>query len=343
MHSPFEAQLQEAATLFIAALAEVGIDAKLDPRSWQEYAVKLSAHAKDQGIGLINLYFSPKRSGFTMRTHQINNPAYVQSIERAWTALDSSGDLNAAAALQASVPRNQGSLFTPPMIAPPSPSTRSTSTATATSATTTTTAATATTSTSAEIPEIAANTAILKATGSTSTAPAKAKTTHKKREDVDVSGLSVVHIYVDGSYIAGKIGYGWAALDAQGNHLFDEFGAITDPDLRQQRQVSGELIATQRALLWCIEQGLTHAEIYYDYEGVAKWVTGAWQAKQSLTQTYRDFMRACPVKLRWHKVQSHTGVRWNEYVDQLAKKGAYNGRPTPLATLADLSTHKQDR
>jgi ribonuclease HI len=330
MHSPFEAQLQEAATLLIAALAEAGIDAKLDPRSWQEYAVKISAHAKDQSIGLINLYFSPKRSGFTMRTHQINNPTYIPSIERIWTDLESSGDLKAAAALQASVSRNQGSLFTPPMIAPPSPSTRTTTALTTSAAIT-----------SAATPDAPTNPAPTKATDATDAAPTKAKTAHKKREDVDVSGLSVVHIYVDGSYIAGKIGYGWAALDAQGNHLFDEFGAITDPDLRQQRQVSGELIATQRALLWCIEQGLTHAEIYYDYEGVAKWVTGAWQAKQSLTQTYRDFMRACPVKLRWHKVQSHTGVRWNEYVDQLAKKGAYNGRPTPLATLADLSAHKQ--
>ena len=32
-------------------------------------------------------------------------------------------------------------------------------------------------------------------------------------------------------------------------------------------------------------------ELFYDYEGIEKWVTGEWRAKNPLTQTYRDFMR----------------------------------------------------
>jgi ribonuclease HI len=151
-----------------------------------------------------------------------------------------------------------------------------------------------------------------------------------------LASLKSIHLYVDGSFISGKIGYGFALITPSGELLFDQFGAIQDPDLRQQRQVSGELIATQQGILWCLRHHLPQVEVFYDYAGVEFWVTGAWRAKQDLTQTYRDFMRACPIKIRWHKVASHTGVHWNEHVDQLAKRGAFHGRPTPLLSRHDL-------
>ncbi|MCB9637754.1 MAG: hypothetical protein H6727_02470 [Myxococcales bacterium] len=295
MRSPFESQLLQAATLLLEALQDEQIEGQIDPKSWREYSVKLQVSAQDKGIGLINLYYSPKRSGFTMRTHQINEPAQAQRIDTIWATLEDEGAFAEAAK---SDTKPQGGLFTPPLVSPtprqaaPAPTPR---------------------------PSV------------------------KKRDDVDTSGLSNVYIYVDGSYMSGKIGFGWVALTPQEDHLFDEFGAITDPDLRQQRQVSGELIATQRALMWCLEKGITSAEVFYDYEGVSKWVTGAWKAKQSLTQTYRDFVRACPIKLVWHKVASHTGVRWNEFVDQLAKKGALQGRPFPLLSIADLSAMRSTK
>jgi viroplasmin and RNaseH domain-containing protein len=30
----------------------------------------------------------------------------------------------------------------------------------------------------------------------------------------------------------------------------------------------------------------------------------------------------CPIKIHWHKVDSHTGNRWNDRADALAKQGA---------------------
>jgi ribonuclease HI len=33
-------------------------------------------------------------------------------------------------------------------------------------------------------------------------------------------------------------------------------------------------------------------------------------------------MQRCPVKVKWHKVRSHTGVKWNDIADELAKQGA---------------------
>ncbi|MEO0598145.1 MAG: RNase H family protein, partial [Chloroflexota bacterium] len=46
------------------------------------------------------------------------------------------------------------------------------------------------------------------------------------------------------------------------------------------------------------------------------------KANKPLTQSYRAFMQSHDIKVHWRKVKSHTGVKWNEVADDLAKKGA---------------------
>ncbi|NJR12470.1 reverse transcriptase-like protein [bacterium] len=126
-------------------------------------------------------------------------------------------------------------------------------------------------------------------------------------------------LYVDGSYVNGRVGYG-AVLLNEGVEMQRFSGRVYD-DL-QSRQVSGELMATMTALTWCAHHNITPVEVLYDYEGIEKWARGLWKANLPLTQRYVAYMRACPVKVKWHKVRSHTGVEWNEIADQLAKQGA---------------------
>ena len=140
----------------------------------------------------------------------------------------------------------------------------------------------------------------------------------KKVEKKDWTGY---HIYVDGSYFKGVTGYGLTILK-DGKVVKELYGSISEEEACGTHQVAGELFATGKAMKWCEENNIDEAHLYYDYEGIEKWATGRWQAKQELTQRYKKFMGNCKVKVFWHKVASHTGDKWNDRADELAKMGA---------------------
>ena len=128
-------------------------------------------------------------------------------------------------------------------------------------------------------------------------------------------------VYVDGSFIDGKIGYGAAVII--GGELFHEIsGAITDPALAEHRQVGGELYAVLETLAWLKSRDILSCMIYYDYAGVEMWPTGAWKANKELTRRYAREVRESGIRITWVKVKSHSGDKWNDHADLLAKKGA---------------------
>ncbi len=131
--------------------------------------------------------------------------------------------------------------------------------------------------------------------------------------------------YVDGSFQNGAIGYG--VVIVRGNEAVAELsGAVQEPEWQGMNQVGGELKATLAAVEWCQQQGIEEIGIYYDYKGIEAWATGAYQANKPGTQLYASRIRATSVTIHWHKVAAHTGVRWNERADQLAKTGAGLGK-----------------
>jgi ribonuclease HI len=128
-------------------------------------------------------------------------------------------------------------------------------------------------------------------------------------------------VYVDGSHIDGATGYGAVVL--KNGKVVDELsGPVDVSDVGGTRQVAGELVAVKEALNWCLSHSVKEVSIYFDYLGIEKWATGQWKANQSLTKEYARFVTSCPIKIRWHKVDSHTGDRWNDRADTLAKQGA---------------------
>ena len=128
-------------------------------------------------------------------------------------------------------------------------------------------------------------------------------------------------LYVDGSYIDGATGFGAVVLK-DGEVVAELCGPIERAEVGGTRQVAGELRAVEEALVWCKQSGITEVTIYYDYYGVEKWATGAWKANQPLTQGYGKRVREAGVRIRWRKVYAHTGDRWNDRADLLAKRGA---------------------
>lgn len=145
-------------------------------------------------------------------------------------------------------------------------------------------------------------------------------------------------VYVDGSYEHSllKYAFGCVFLLPDGRVL-TENGSGNNPESAKLRNVTGEMLGAMFAVKWAIKNGFRRLEIRYDYEGVEKWVTGAWKSKTELTQKYAQAMRSWSNKIamKFTKVAAHTNVFYNEMADQLAKAALLQPEGIPEARLAD--------
>lgn len=124
-------------------------------------------------------------------------------------------------------------------------------------------------------------------------------------------------VYTDGSFSKGKYSYGYAFIK-DGEVVFECSGVGEDLEAASMRNVAGELAAVVHA----VEKAKllnVRILIYHDYSGISHWVTGDWQAKNKFTQAYVAFMRAHHGLYEFRKVAGHSGDRFNDYVDRLAK------------------------
>lgn len=128
--------------------------------------------------------------------------------------------------------------------------------------------------------------------------------------------------YVDGSFEVslGRYAYGCVILTPEGE-IIRESGGGDNPESAALRNVTGEMLGSMFAVQWCIKHGYQAVDIRYDYMGIEMWATGGWKAKNSLTQKYAEYMQrnAQRVKITFKKIAAHTGNKYNEEADKLAK------------------------
>ena len=139
-------------------------------------------------------------------------------------------------------------------------------------------------------------------------------------------------VYVDGSYedSVKRYAFGCVFLHEDGT-IYVEFGNGNNPQSLQHRNVTGEMLGAMYAVRTAMMNGYGSVELYYDYEGIEKWVTGAWKAKNDLTQKYALSMQEWgkSIRIGFHKVAAHTNVTYNELADQMAKRGLVEGTGVP--------------
>ena len=127
--------------------------------------------------------------------------------------------------------------------------------------------------------------------------------------------------YVDGSYNVKTTEYaaGVVALWHGGEITFSE--KADDPELKNMRNVAGEIMGAQIAMKYALSEQASTLVIYYDYEGIEKWCTSAWGAKQDGTIKYKAYYdkMARQLDIRFIKVKAHSGDPYNERADRLAK------------------------
>ena len=142
--------------------------------------------------------------------------------------------------------------------------------------------------------------------------------------------------YVDGSYDDSlkKYAFGCAFILADGT-IRTEFGNGDNPQSLQHRNVTGEMLGAMYAVRTAMLNGYAGIDIYFDYEGIEKWVTGAWRSKTELTQKYAASMREWgkSIRISFHKVAAHTNIKYNELADKLAKQGLTEGQGVPKVRM----------
>ena len=129
----------------------------------------------------------------------------------------------------------------------------------------------------------------------------------------------VVIAYVDGSYIDNRYSYGCVLFYNENKYVLS--GSDNDPEYVSMRNVAGEITGCINAISWAINHKAKKIEIYYDYEGIEKWALGLWKANKSGTIKYKEFISRVinEIDISFVKVAAHTGVKYNEEADILAK------------------------
>ncbi len=134
-------------------------------------------------------------------------------------------------------------------------------------------------------------------------------------------GTDKITAYVDGSYNVATGEYSYGAVIFSGNEKLCFSDKFDDPELATMRNVAGELEGAMKAMRFAVSAGAKELDIYYDYEGIEKWCTGAWKTNKDGTKAYKAFYESLSGKLKvnFHKVKGHSGDLYNDEADKLAK------------------------
>lgn len=127
-----------------------------------------------------------------------------------------------------------------------------------------------------------------------------------------------IRVFVDGSFSPNFPKSGWAFVVTENDKEIARGSGITAFDA-ESRNIDGEVMASFQAMRWLDANDKT-GTICHDYEGIARWAKGEWQAKSNIAKRYVAAAQPYLHRVSFEKVEAHTGVKWNELVDKLAKE-----------------------
>lgn len=142
-----------------------------------------------------------------------------------------------------------------------------------------------------------------------------------KISDESIKGNAVA--YVDGSYISTKPNcFSFGVVFIYNGKIEKYSKKIIDKEEALMRNVAGEIYGAIYAINLCIKKRINQLDLYYDYSGIEKWCLGEWNANKKLTKEFCKFYEFTKtiVNIRFHKVESHTGIKYNDMADLLAKE-----------------------
>lgn len=129
--------------------------------------------------------------------------------------------------------------------------------------------------------------------------------------------------YVDGSFRQGYSVYGYGVVIVAGGEAVKTISGTGDkPEYVAMRNVAGEVLGAVKAMQYALEEGASELVLYFDYQGIESWATGAWKRNNELTRGYHEFVNSLRgrLKITFCKVRGHSGDQFNDMADQLAKE-----------------------
>ena len=128
--------------------------------------------------------------------------------------------------------------------------------------------------------------------------------------------------YVDGSYNADTKIFGYGVVFFYDNKKVELYKSYDDEEMATMRNVAGEIYGSMVAMEYAIEHNIPKLDIYYDYMGIEKWCTGQWKAGKAGTIAYKKYYNQAKKKVHisFCKVKGHSGDKYNDLADALAKK-----------------------
>jgi ribonuclease HI len=128
--------------------------------------------------------------------------------------------------------------------------------------------------------------------------------------------------FVDGSFHEQINMYSYGGIIICNGRILEFSASGNDEELLSMRNVAGEILGSQAAMQICLNNKIPELNLFYDYEGIEKWCTGAWKTNKEGTKAYKKYYDSIKdtLTVNFIKVKGHTGVELNERVDKLAKK-----------------------
>jgi len=131
--------------------------------------------------------------------------------------------------------------------------------------------------------------------------------------------------YVDGSYndATKEFSYGMVTIHNGKEEYFSE--KMINTDLAEMHNVAGEIKGAEAAMRYAVAHKYKKLIIYHDYEGIAKWCTGEWQAKKDGTKAYQEYFDSIKenIDINFVKVLGHSNNKYNDMADELAKQAIF--------------------
>jgi ribonuclease HI len=129
-------------------------------------------------------------------------------------------------------------------------------------------------------------------------------------------------VYVDGSFDLETMSYSYGVVILTGKEIHRMSGREEDPEMALMRNVSGELKGAMKAMEWAIENEIRTLYLHYDYTGIERWAKGDWKTNKDGTKAYKAYFDNVKdkIKVEFIKVKAHSGNKYNEEADKLAKE-----------------------
>ena len=128
--------------------------------------------------------------------------------------------------------------------------------------------------------------------------------------------------YVDGSFSEEVNEYGYGAVIFYNGEEIHLSGKGSEEYMISMRNVAGEITAARKVMEYALDNNCNQITIYHDYEGIAKWCLGLWKTNKQGTIEYKEYFDSIKnlIKIEFVKVKGHSGDRYNDLADKLAKE-----------------------